>query len=178
MQAIYMNLFNAAKRPRGAISSAPQFTKVDIKKVSLARFEHYIAQTVTESLKGVEDDVTINLVSNSLAAGSTGNELIELLTPILGQKAANTFVTDLWALLVEAAANSDGIPLAWKAPSPSSQKKSANGGIEDAVKLARAAASSLNRDVVSKKVKTNEEEMASASVKVQESVQVWFAPVK
>ena len=169
----------AAKRPRGAISSAPQFAKLDIKKVSLARFEHYIAKKVTESLQGVEDDVTINLIINSLVAGSTGNELIELLTPILGQKAANTFVTDIWALLVEAATNSDGIPLAWKAPSPlSPQKKSANGGIEDAVKLARAAASSLNRDVVSKKVKTNEEEMVSASVKVQESVQVWFAPVK
>ena len=174
-----MSLSKAAKRPRGAISSAPQFAKLDIKKVSLARFEHYIAKKVTESLQGVEDDVTINLIINSLAAGSTGNELIELLTPILGQKAANTFVTDIWALLVEAATNSDGIPLAWKAPSPlSSQKKNANGGIEDAVKLARAAASSLNRDVVSKKVKTNEEEMVSASVKVQESVQVWFAPVK
>ena len=169
----------AAKRPRGAISSAPKFAQLDIKKVSLARFEHYIAKKVTESLQGVEDDVTINLIINSLVAGSTGNELIELLTPILGQKAANTFVTDIWALLVEAATNSDGIPLAWKAPSPSSsQKKNANGGIEDAVKLARAAASSLNRDVVSKKVKTNEEEMVSASVKVQESVQVWFAPVK
>jgi len=173
-------MFKASKRPRGSTSSsAPQFAKLDIKKVSLARFEHYISQKITESLQGVEDDVTINLVSNSLAAGSTGRELFEMLTPILGKQAANTFVTDLWALLVEAA-NSDGIPLAWKAPLPLPQKKITNGGIEDAVKLARAAAASLNREenVVSKKVKTNEQEMVSASVKVEESVQVWFAPVK
>jgi hypothetical protein len=182
-----MGLFKSLKRPRGVVSNGPQFSKLDITKVNLPRFESYLSKKITEYLQGVEDDVTIALVQNSLSAGATGIELLDMLSPILGKANASEFVTELWNLLVDASSNSDGVPSAWKIQARPKSRFD-GGGLEEAIKLAKAAAAKISKDGDSKKSSkdaassiSKDENIGSKKVKTGdeiEPVQVWFAPDK
>lgn len=98
----------------------PEYSlKVDLKKVQRPLIDSFISQRITHYLKGFEDEVLINTVSETLWGGAgsvTGQqksavvdpcELQVLLLPFL-ENNARTFVAELWSQLASATANPHG----------------------------------------------------------------------
>ena len=123
--------------------------KIDLSKVSLPHFNIYLARKITSFLDGFDDEVTIAMVQNSLAAGLNSCELQDVLEPIIGLAYAKELVIELYDLLIEASKTSDGIPSIWKEDSKSiisSQSLSQDRGFIEALKKAKLIATLTSKN--------------------------------
>ncbi|EKU20303.1 serine/arginine repetitive matrix protein 1 [Nannochloropsis gaditana CCMP526] len=86
--------------------------KVDLRKVNMDVIKRWITDQLVEFL-GFEEEVTIGLVINYLESDTDAKKLQLQCTEFIGKNKASTFVTELWALLVDAQRNPSGIPTAF-----------------------------------------------------------------
>jgi len=165
--------------------------KIDLSKVNLPHFNIYLARKITAFLDGFDDDVTIAMVQNSLAAGLNSSELQDVLEPIIGLANAKELVIELYDLLTEASKTSDGIPPLWKEGSTksiiSSQSLSQDHGFIEALKKAKAIATVISTkdddkiklaNFFSSNNKRERELDESLSTTKQKDVEIWIAPEK
>eukprot|EP01036_Dinobryon_divergens_P031019 gene31019-40354_t len=87
-------------------------SKVNLKKVNLDVISKWVHEKIIELL-GFEDDILINLVNNMLQGGELEGKKLQLdVTGFLG-KQTGAFVEELWAFLVDAQNQPNGIPSAF-----------------------------------------------------------------
>lgn len=77
--------------------------KINITKVNKQLLEKYITRRIVEEMKGIEDDITINMIIHQLYESEEGNypspvALQLLLTPILTKTVAQSFTRELWKI--------------------------------------------------------------------------------
>jgi serine/arginine repetitive matrix protein 1 len=86
--------------------------QVDLAKVNMDVIKHWIAEKLTEYL-GFDEEVTINMMINSLEQDKDAKKLQLQLTEFIGKKKAASMTTELWTLLTDAMKNPSGVPTAF-----------------------------------------------------------------
>jgi serine/arginine repetitive matrix protein 1 len=98
-----------AKMSKNGMFSAILDTKVNVKKINLDVINKWITQKIIE-IVGFEDDILINLVINMLQGDEVDAKKMQLDVTGFLEKQAQSFVEELWTLLVDAQGQPSGIP--------------------------------------------------------------------
>jgi serine/arginine repetitive matrix protein 1 len=88
--------------------------KVDFKKIILAPINAWVVKRVKELLKGLDDEVLVGTIVESLKQGIEAKDLHYELTPFLCNN-TTLFIKELWSLLHSASESESGIPQAIEA---------------------------------------------------------------
>ena len=86
--------------------------QIDLKKVNMDVIKKWMYEKVTEYLH-IEDEVTSNVLINSLEQHVEAKSLQVMATEFFGKKKASVFVEELWTLLADAQSHPTGVPAAF-----------------------------------------------------------------
>jgi len=105
---------NKEKRMLKAMSKEfpPEFSqKADLSRVKWASIRPWITRRVTELLGGVEDEILLNFIFESVEGKKTLDPRM-LQISLMGflEKNTGTFCKELWALLLDASSSRSGVP--------------------------------------------------------------------